>query len=192
MKKIFALALIAIFCLTCFCSCKKEDFAGINITGHKLHYVEITIENYGTIELTLDETIAPITVQNFIKLANAGYYDGLKFHRIIKGFMMQGGAGATTETIKGEFDNNGVNNPLPHVKGVISMARTNVKNSASSQFFIMHEDAPHLDGDYAAFGWVTSGIEIVDAICENTPAGYNGAVAEEDRPVITSIRVVDK
>jgi peptidyl-prolyl cis-trans isomerase B (cyclophilin B) len=165
---------------------------GIDTAGHTLHNVEIKIEKYGIVTLTLDETIAPITVQNFIKLANEGYYDGLNFHRIIEGFMMQGGAGATTETIKGEFSINGVENPLLHVRGVISMARkSSPYDSATSQFFIMHEDAPHLDGSYAAFGWVTSGIEFVDAICEETPVvDNNGTVPSASRPKILSIRVV--
>ncbi len=164
---------------------------GIDTTGHILHNVEIKIEKYGIITLTLDETLAPITVQNFIKLASEGRYDGLNFHRIIEGFMMQGGAGATTETIKGEFSSNGVENPLLHVRGVISMARTSIKDSATSQFFIMHEDAPHLDGDYAAFGWVTSGMEFVDAICKETAVtDNNGTVPTASRPKILSIRVV--
>lgn len=169
-----------------------EANIGIDTTGHVLHNVEIKIEKYGIITLTLDETIAPITVQNFIKLANEGYYDGLNFHRIIEGFMMQGGAGATTETIKGEFSVNGVENPLLHVRGVISMARkSSPYDSATSQFFIMHEDAPHLDGNYAAFGWVTSGMEFVDAICEETPVtDGNGSVPSASRPKILSVRVV--
>ena len=198
MKKILALAMITLLCLACLCSCSGKKFnanIGIDTTDHKLHDVEIVIENYGTITLTLDETIAPITVNNFIKLANEGFYDGTVFHRIIEDFMMQGGAPksgeSTPDTIKGEFANNGIKNPLPHVRGVISMARTSVKDSASSQFFIVHEDSPHLNGDYAAFGWVTSGIDVVDKICENTPViDRNGTVLPADRPVITSIRVI--
>ena len=201
MKKIFALLLITAFCLLCLCSCNKfEANIGIDTTGHTLHKVEIKIEKYGTIKLTLDETIAPITVQNFIKLANEGFYDGLTFHRIIEGFMMQGGdpkgngSGGSPETIKGEFAYNGVSNPLPHVRGVISMARLSYPyDSASSQFFIMHTDYPSLNGKYAAFGWVTSGIEIVDAICENTPVeDRNGTVLSKNQPKIVSVRVITK
>jgi peptidyl-prolyl cis-trans isomerase B (cyclophilin B) len=201
MKKIFALLFITAFCLLCMCSCKGKKFEaniGIDTTGHTLHQVEIEIEKYGTIKLTLDETIAPITVQNFIKLANDGFYDGLTFHRIMEGFMMQGGdpngngSGGSPNKIKGEFAINGFDNPLPHVRGVISMARLSYPyDSASSQFFIMHVDYPSLNGSYAAFGWVTSGIEIVDKICENTPVvDRNGTVLSKDQPKIVSVRVI--
>ena len=210
MKKIPALALILILCLLCLCSCNEkssgnetygEKFTagiGIDTSKHKLHNVEITVKNYGIITLTLDETIAPITVNNFIKLANEGFYDGLTFHRIIEGFMMQGGdpkgdgSGGSPQTIKGEFAINGVKNPLPHVRGVISMARLSYPyDSASSQFFIMHKDYPSLNGSYAAFGWVTSGMEFVDAICEETPVtDNNGTVSAKKQPEILSVRVV--
>ena len=201
MKKILALLFITALCLLCLCSCNTKKFIadiGIDTTGHKLHQVEIEIEKYGTIELTLDETIAPITVQNFIKLANEGFYDGLTFHRIMEGFMMQGGdpngngSGGSPDKIKGEFKINGYDNPLPHVRGVISMARLSYPyDSASSQFFIMHVDYPSLNGSYAAFGWVTSGIEIVDAICENTPVeDRNGTVLSKNQPKIVAVRVI--
>ena len=130
----------------------------------------IEVNKYGTIEAELDPSVAPLTVENFVKLANKGFYKGLTFHRVIKGFMIQGGCpkgngtGGPGYTIKGEFAANGVNNPLKHTRGVISMARAMDPNSAGSQFFIMHQDAPHLDGQYAAFGKVTKGIEVVDAI----------------------------
>ena len=130
----------------------------------------IEIEKFGTIEVELYKDIAPITVENFVKLANKGFYNGLTFHRIIKGFMIQGGCpkgngtGGPGYQIKGEFAMNGFNNPLKHTRGVISMARAMDPNSAGSQFFIMHQDAPHLDGQYAAFGKVIKGIEVVDAI----------------------------
>lgn len=130
----------------------------------------IEIEKFGTIEVELYKDIAPITVENFAKLANKGFYNGLTFHRIIKGFMIQGGCpkgngtGGPGYQIKGEFAMNGFNNPLKHTRGVISMARAMDPNSAGSQFFIMHQDAPHLDGQYAAFGKVIKGIEVVDAI----------------------------
>ena len=130
----------------------------------------IEVNKFGTIEVELDPNVAPLTVENFVKLANQGFYKGLTFHRVIKGFMIQGGCpkgngtGGPGYTIKGEFSANGVNNPLKHTRGVISMARAMDPNSAGSQFFIMHQDAPHLDGQYAAFGKVTKGIEVVDAI----------------------------
>lgn len=162
------------------------------------HKVEMDIEGYGTIALTLDADIAPITVTNFMKLVNEGFYNGLTFHRIINGFMIQGGdpegtgMGGASETIKGEFAANGIPNDLAHTRGVISMARSQKPDSASSQFFIMHQDAPHLDGSYAAFGIVTSGMEVVDAICETTPVeDRNGTVAPKNQPVITEIRVVE-
>lgn len=130
----------------------------------------INVKDYGVIKVLLDEKAAPITVDNFVKLAKSGFYNGLIFHRVIKGFMIQGGCpkgngtGGPGYTIKGEFINNGVNNPLRHTRGVISMARAMHPDSAGSQFFIMHEDAPHLDGSYAAFGKVYEGIEVVDKI----------------------------
>jgi peptidyl-prolyl cis-trans isomerase B (cyclophilin B) len=130
----------------------------------------IEINKYGTIEVELDRDTAPITVDNFVKLADKGFYKGLTFHRVIKGFMIQGGCpkgngtGGPGYCIKGEFAANGVNNQISHKRGVISMARAMDPNSAGSQFFIMHKDAPHLDGEYAAFGKVTSGIEVVDKI----------------------------
>ncbi|MCR4879933.1 MAG: peptidylprolyl isomerase [Bacilli bacterium] len=130
----------------------------------------LEIKDYGEIELELYEDVAPITVANFVKLVNKGFYDGLTFHRVIKGFMIQGGCpdgtgmGGPGYSIKGEFKANGVANPLKHTRGVISMARAMDPNSAGSQFFIMHKDAPHLDGQYAAFGKVTRGIEVVDKI----------------------------
>lgn len=163
-----------------------------------LHHAEINIKDYGTIKVELDADTAPITVTNFINLAKEGFYDGLTFHRIISGFMIQGGApngngtGGSDHTIKGEFSSNGVENGIKHERGVISMARSKMPDSASSQFFIMHQDAAHLDGQYAAFGHVTEGIEIVDAICEDTPVqDSNGTVAADDQPVIESIKVVD-
>ena len=133
----------------------------------------------GEIELELYPDAAPITVENFTKLVGEGFYNGLTFHRIISGFMIQGGdplgngTGGSKERIKGEFRQNGVDNPIRHTRGVISMARSMMPNSASSQFFIMHEDAPHLDGAYAAFGKVTSGMETVDKIAA-VKVGFDG------------------
>lgn len=161
-------------------------------------HAQIEIKNYGTISLELYGEEAPITVNNFVKLANEGFYNGLTFHRIISGFMIQGGdpngdgTGGSTENIKGEFSQNGVQNRILHTRGTISMARSSENDSASSQFFIMQQDATHLDGAYAAFGRVTSGLEIVDKICENTPVtDSNGTVTAENQPVITSVKITD-
>lgn len=162
------------------------------------HHAEIVIKDYGTIQLELYADTAPITVANFAKLADEGFYDGLTFHRIISGFMIQGGdpngngTGGSKENIKGEFSANGVKNTISHTRGTISMARSSAYNSASSQFFIMHEDNTGLDGLYAAFGKVTSGIEIVDQICQNVqPVDNNGTVLKANQPVIESIKMID-
>lgn len=162
------------------------------------HHAKIKVKDYGTIEVELDGDTAPITVANFIKLVNEKFYDGLTFHRIMSGFMIQGGdplgngTGGSDETIKGEFSSNGVENNISHKRGVISMARSSEPDSASSQFFIMHQDADYLDGQYAAFGKVTKGMSVVDKICEDvTPTDGNGTVEKADQPVIESIRMVD-
>lgn len=162
------------------------------------HHVEITVKDYGTIKVELDADNAPISVTNFVNLAKSGFYDNLTFHRIISGFMIQGGdpegngMGGSDETIKGEFSNNGVENPLKHTRGAISMARSQDMDSASSQFFIVHEDSDFLDGDYAVFGYVTEGMEIVDKICEDTKVqDSNGTVSPGDQPTIESIKVID-
>lgn len=162
------------------------------------HHVEITVKDYGTISVELDADEAPISVTNFVKLAEEGFYDGLTFHRIIDGFMIQGGdplgtgMGGSDETIKGEFSANGVENNLSHTRGAISMARAQNYDSASSQFFIVHEDSTFLDGQYACFGYVTEGIEVVDAICEAVPVtDNNGTVEKANQPVIESIKVND-
>ena len=135
-------------------------------------YVQLDVHGYGSILLELDPSAAPITVANFTKLVRSGFYDGLTFHRIISGFMIQGGdpqgtgMGGSKETIKGEFSANGWDNPIKHTRGVISMARSSNPDSASSQFFIVHKTSPHLDGQYAAFGWVVDGMDVVDAIAD--------------------------
>lgn len=162
------------------------------------HHAKIKVKDYGTIEVELDGDTAPITVANFIKLVNEKFYDGLTFHRIMSGFMIQGGdplgngTGGSDETIKGEFSSNGVENNISHKRGVISMARSSDPDSASSQFFIMHQDSTYLDGEYAAFGKVTKGMSVVDKICEDaTPTDGNGTIEKADQPVIESIRMVD-
>ena len=162
------------------------------------HHIKVNMKDYGTIEVELDADQAPITVTNFVNLAKDGFYDGLTFHRIIEGFMMQGGdprgngTGGSGQDIKGEFSDNGVENTLSHTRGAISMARSTLPDSASSQFFIMHQDGTALDGQYACFGYVTSGMEIVDEICENAVViDDNGTVPSENQPVIESVEVVD-
>lgn len=163
------------------------------------HGVEIEVKDLGVIALELDADIAPITVTNFIKLVKEGFYNGLTFHRIIDGFMIQGGdplgtgMGGSSEKIKGEFIANGVANSISHVRGVISMARAGYSyDSASSQFFIVHEDSTFLDGQYASFGKVTSGMEIVDKIAESAKVeDSNGTVLKENQPVIKEIRIVE-
>lgn len=175
----------------------KEDEIN-NMYRAGKHNVSIDIKNYGRIELELDADVAPITVANFAKLANSGFYDGLTFHRIIKGFMIQGGdpegngTGGSDENIIGEFALNGVENSISHVRGTISMARSRSYNSASSQFFIVHEDSTFLDGQYAAFGKVTSGIEIIDKICNDINVeDNNGTVLTENQPIIEKITMVN-
>ena len=160
-----------------------------------MKYATINVKNYGTIKILLRDDVAPISVDNFISLANKGFYNGLTFHRVIKGFMIQGGCpkgngtGGPGYTIKGEFLVNGVNNPLSHKRGVISMARAMDYNSAGSQFFIVHKDATYLDGQYASFGETVSGIEVVDKIAKvrTTP---------NDRPyediIIESIKISEE
>lgn len=166
------------------------------LTG--IHHAEISVEDYGDIEIELDADTAPITVTNFVKLAQDGFYDGLTFWRIMDGFMIQGGdpngdgTGGADENIKGEFSNNGVENDISHTRGTVSMARASDPDSASSQFFIVQADSTFLDGDYAAFGHVTEGMDVVDKICEDAqPTDNNGSIAKEEQPVIESITILD-
>ena len=166
------------------------------LTG--IHHADISIRDYGDIKVELDADTAPITVTNFVKLAQEGFYDGLTFWRIIDGFMMQGGdpkgngTGGSGETIKGEFSSNGVKNDISHVRGIISMARSTDPDSASSQFFIVQSDSTFLDGDYAAVGKVTEGMDIVDEICKNaSPTDDNGTIKADEQPVIDSIQITD-
>ena len=170
----------------------SEDF----LTG--MHHASIEVENYGTITLELDADSAPITVTNFVNLAKDGFYDGLTFHRIMSGFKMQGGdpeangTGGSGTKIKGEFSANGIENPISHVRVTISMARGKSMDSASSQFFIVHQDSPHLDGEYAAFGKVTEGMDVVDSICASAkPIDNNGTIQRDQQPVIKKITVID-
>lgn len=195
MKK-FLVVVLSLGLITSIFACKNE---GSKKGGEmKKPCVEISVEEYGNIQVELDPSAAPITVENFLKLVNEGFYDGLTFHRIIAGFMIQGGdplgngTGGSDENIKGEFASNGVENPISHKRGVISMARSNNPDSASSQFFICHADSDFLDGEYAAFGHVTSGIEVVDAICANVPVlDRNGTVDKREQPTIKYIKVIE-
>ena len=162
------------------------------------HHAEIEVKDYGTIKVELDADTAPISVTNFVKLAQEHFYDGLTFHRIIDGFMIQGGdpegtgRGGSGKTIKGEFSENGVENNISHERGVISMARSSDPDSASSQFFIVQSDSTYLDGQYAAFGHVTEGMDIVDKICKDAePTDNNGTISAEKQPVMTSVTITD-
>ena len=194
MKKIIILLLITLLFVGC------ESSRDLENKEKKLYEkpinINIVIRNYGTISLELYPKLAPITVENFTKLIKENYYTESTFHRIIDGFMIQGGTsstGKTASTIKGEFSLNGVTNNLKHERGVISMARTDDYNSASSQFFIVQTTYPSLDGRYAAFGRVTKGIEIVDKICKDTKVeDNNGTVLKENRPVIERIYIVNE
>ena len=164
----------------------------------KTYNVEIKIKDKGTIKVELDAEQAPITVKNFVKLVEDGFYDGLTFHRIIENFMIQGGApksnNGSIKTIKGEFELNGVQNEIKHTRGTISMARAKDYNSASTQFFIVHKDSPHLNGQYAAFGHVTEGMEVVDDLAENTPVieDSDGMVESQNQPVIEYIKLIEE
>lgn len=175
---------------------KKTEASEELLSG--THHAEIQVKDYGTITVELDADTAPITVTNFVNLAKDGFYDNLTFHRIMDGFMIQGGdpngygTGGADQTIKGEFSSNGVENEISHTRGTISMARAQDPDSASSQFFIVQEDSDYLDGNYAAFGHVTSGMEIVDQICKDVPVeDDNGTVKAENQPVIEKITITD-
>lgn len=221
MKRLISIILMAALLSLCLTGCgdtrenadkstakttKKESFAEKKdadtsnsqyLTGK--HHAEIVIAEYGKLELELDADIAPITVTNFVNLVKKGFYNGLTFHRVMSGFMIQGGdpngdgTGGSEETIKGEFKSNGIENTMSHKRGVISMARTqNDPDSASSQFFIVQADSDFLDGDYAAFGKVTAGMDIVDKICQSVqPIDNNGTVPADQQPKITAIKVID-
>lgn len=195
MKKVFIIILLCLFLIGC------ESFARKNVDGNYLtgqYNIEIKVKNYGIIKATLDADVAPITVTNFIDLVSQKFYDNLTFHRIIDGFMIQGGApsanelGGSGQNIKGEFLANGVENNISHVRGTISMARADDYNSGSSQFFIMHKDNTSLDNYYAGFGKVTEGMEVVDKICKTAkPTDDNGTIPLSKQPVIEYIKIVD-
>ena len=208
MKKIIALLLI-ISSLFTLAACGEEMGVGAceyletrDITDREVYYVEICVKNYGKMVVLLDRTSAPITVDNFLKLVDEGFYNGLTFHRIIENFMIQGGdpegngMGGSDEEIYGEFLVNGYYNDISHIRGVISMARSTNYNSASSQFFICNADARNsLDYYYAAFGYVVEGMSVVDAITANLAPlgkGYDGLIREKgNQPVIRYIKVLD-
>ena len=184
-KSIIVIAVVVAM-LACLTGCGDADTT----------YADIVIKDYGTVTVELDFESAPITCENFVHLAKEGFYDGLTFHRIIDGFMMQGGdpngngTGGSPNKIKGEFKVNGHNNTISHKRGVISMARARDYNSGSSQFFIVHEDSEFLDGQYAAFGVVTSGLDVVDKVCkEAKPIDGNGTIPAQKQPVINSIKI---
>lgn len=193
MKKVIIFLGIIVIPLLLITGCNSKENT---LTGK--HHAEIVVKDYGTIKVELDADQAPITVENFIELANSGFYNGLTFHRIIEDFMIQGGdpngdgTGGSDHTIRGEFKENGYNNTLSHTRGAISMARSNAMNSASSQFFIVQEDATYLDGKYAVFGYVTEGMDVVDAIAQTVKTDdENGLVDKQDQPIIEKITIID-
>ena len=203
MKKRLCIILLLVSLLAlCACGSKTAETAApagsVDTAVGGLHHVELVVKDYGTITLELDADAAPITVANFLKLADSGFYDGLTFHRIMDGFMIQGGdpdgngSGGSDEAIKGEFAQNGVENPISHVKGVISMARATNPDSARSQFFITVADATFLDGAYAAFGHVTDGMEVAEQIAKDAkPIDNNGTIPADQQPVIERVTVLD-
>lgn len=189
------LCIIAVMSL-CFAlaGCGNDTSVAANNEDNSGNTAVIDVKDYGKITIELKPEVAPITVENFKKLVNEHFYDGLTFHRIMEGFMIQGGdplgngTGGSDETIKGEFSQNGFENKLSHTRGVVSMARSNDPDSASSQFFIVHEDSTFLDGQYAAFGVVTDGMDVVDKIAKDAkPTDSNGTISASEQPVINSI-----
>lgn len=184
------LAILVFIIASCYLTGKNTKVEDAYLKGK--YNIAIKIKDYGEITAVLDADNAPITVTNFIDLVKSGYYNGLKFHRIIDGFMMQGGSGDARKTIKGEFLSNGIENNISHVRGTISMARSANPDSASTQFFIVQSDSTYLDGSYAAFGSVTNGMDVVDKICKHVKVtDDNGTVEEDDQPVIEYIKVIE-
>ena len=195
MKRIISVLLIAVMAFTFFTACKQNEEEFV-YDASKTYYATIEVKDYGTIVVQLSSVQAPKTVEYFVNLSVSGFYDGLTFHRIMEGFMMQGGDpegtgyGGSENTIVGEFSDNGYLNSLSHKRGVISMARSQAYDSASSQFFICHQDSVFLDGQYAAFGFVTEGMEVVDKICaEAEPIDNNGTIPAKNQPVIEKITI---
>ncbi len=195
MKKRILFLVVAFVMIFSVCACGKDND---KMSGTVK--AEITVKDKGVIKLELDADEAPITVENFVNLVKDGFYDGLTFHRVANNFMIQGGdpkgdgTGGSDKTIKGEFSANGVKNNISHKRGVISMARNSISmDSASSQFFIVQADSEALDGQYAAFGHVTEGMDIVDDIAKNTPIedAESGYVNVKNQPVIESIKIVE-
>ena len=192
--KTLKLLFLSLLLVLSACSSASSSASAEPVTPTAIIPIEITVKDYGTMKAELYPEIAPKTVENFVNLARSGFYDGNRFHRIINGFMIQGGAdlSGTVANIPGEFAANGFENDLKHTTGVLSMARAKDPDSASSQFFIMVGDADWLDGQYAAFGKVTEGIEIALKIAEDArPLDNNGTIAEEAMPIIESIKVLD-
>lgn len=193
---IVAIIVVIIILFSCYVAGRNKNEGEKEYMSGKVN-VLMTIKDYGEIKLELDADTAPITVSNFVELVNSKFYDGLTFHRIIEGFMIQGGdpdgngTGGSSKTIKGEFSSNGVENNISHLRGVISMARSSDPDSASSQFFIVHQDSTYLDGQYAAFGKVLSGMDVVDKIAADAvPTDNNGTIPSDKQPVITKIEVI--
>ena len=201
MRKVISICMMICFMLTISaCGTKETPKPTEQVSENLLkgtHHAVIDVKDYGTIELELDADTAPITVTNFVELAKDGFYDGLTFHRNIEDFMIQGGdpngngTGGSKHTIKGEFSANGVENNIKHECGVISMARSQDYDSASSQFFIMYEKVSHLDGQYAAFGKVTKGLDVLDKLKKVKAIDNNGSVEASQQPVINSIKILD-
>lgn len=201
-RKILSIILACFMLTTLLAGCGKNQAQEETQNDFPLlsgkYNAEIVVKDYGTIKLELDADTAPITVTNFVNLAKDGFYNSLTFHRIIEGFMIQGGdplgngTGGSDTNIKGEFELNGIKNDISHVRGVISMARSQDYDSASSQFFIVQADSTYLDKQYAAFGHVTEGMEVVDAICAKmTELGLSDSIPAENQPVIESITIIE-
>ncbi|MBQ6531483.1 MAG: peptidylprolyl isomerase [Solobacterium sp.] len=201
MKQILktGVAMVLLGGLLCGCAEKKETPAETApAAAENLHHAEIKVKDYGVMTIELDANAAPLTVENFMSLAEEGFYDGLTFHRIMDGFMIQGGdpsgngSGGSGTKIPGEFKSNGWDNSISHVSGTISMARAKHPDSASSQFFIMVGDATYLDGNYAAFGHVTDGLDVALQIAADAePVDDNGTILPEAQPVIEYVKVLD-
>ncbi|MBR0214750.1 MAG: peptidylprolyl isomerase [Solobacterium sp.] len=193
------MAMVLLGGMLCGCAAKKEPpTETAPAAAENLHHVEMKVKDYGVMTIELDANAAPLTVENFMSLAEEGFYDGLTFHRIMDGFMIQGGdpsgngSGGSGTTIPGEFKSNGWDNSISHVTGTISMARAKHPDSASSQFFIMVGDATYLDGNYAAFGHVTDGLDVALQIAADAePVDDNGTILPEAQPVIEYVKVLD-